>query len=498
MRALPLLLLTAVSLCAQSIDTAAIDAAIEKTRATFQAPGIAVGLVRGDEVIYLKGFGVKRLGGTGEVTPDTRFAIGSTTKAFTSTAVAMLIDEGKMQWDDHPAKHLPGFRLADPQANALVNMRDLLSHRTGLSRNDALWYATGWTRAEILGHIYEVPLTKPFRASWQYSNIMFLAAGEAVGRASGGTWEVFLGSRILNPLGMTNTGFNAVDAQRAADVASPHQTSKGFVRETPWRDISNIGSAGSMNSSVRDMARWLRLHIGGGVYDGQRLVSDRTLRETHSPQMVVRDETPWAELNPETNLRSYGMGWFVQDYRGRQLISHGGAIDGFRAQTGFLPKERLGFIILTNVDVTSVVESLRYALLDILLNVPEPRRDWPALYKSVMDRQERDTNAKKAERLAKRLPGTRPSLALADYAGEYENPGYGVARIAALAGNLQLKWGTFTLSLDHWHYDMFQSKDDDSNQANTPAQFSLNAEGKVESMRFLDQTFRRRRATEQK
>ncbi len=498
MRALPLLLLTAISLGAQTIDTAALDAAVEKTRAMFQAPGIAVGLVRGNEVIYLKGFGVKKLGGTDAVTPDTRFAIASTTKAFASAATAILVDEGKVQWEDHPGKHLAGFRLSDPQANALVTIRDILSHRTGLSRNDSLWYGTNWTRAEILRHIAEVPLTKPFRSTWQYQNIMFLAAGEAVGQTSGGTWEMFLGSRILNPLGMTNTGFNAADAQRAADVATPHEASKGVVKEGKWRDVSNIGSAGSMNSSVRDLTKWLRLHIAGGAFDGQRIVSEKSLRETHSPQMVVRDEAPWAELNPETNLRSYGMGWFVQDYRGRQLISHGGAIDGFRANAGFLPKEQLGFIILTNVNLASVVESLRYALLDIVLNVPEPRRDWAALYKTVLDRQEREADAKEAERLAKRVTGTRPSLSLPDYAGEYENPGYGIARITPLAEGLQLEWGSMKLSLGHWHFDMFQTKDDDSNQASTPAQFTLNGDGKVDSVRFLDQTFRRRAPAEKK
>lgn len=492
MRALPLLALTALSLGAQTIDTTALDAAVEKARSTFHAPGIAVGLVRGDEVIYLKGFGVKRLGGTGAVTPDTRFAIASATKAFTSTAVAMLVDEGKMEWEDHPGKHLAGFRLSDPQANALVTMRDILSHRTGLSRNDSLWTSTNWGRAEILRHIAEVPLAKPFRSAWQYQNIMFMAAGEAVGQASGGSWETFLGSRILTPLGMTHTGFQAADAQRAADVASPHEMEQGVVKVSRWHDVSNIGSAGSMNSTARDMTRWLRFQMNGGVFEGRRLVSGKNLLETQSPQMVVRDEAPWAELNPETNLRSYGMGWFVQDYRGRRLISHGGAIDGFRAQAGFLPKERLGFIILTNVNVASVVESLRYSLLDILLQVPEPRRDWPALYQSVADRQESENDAKKAAKRALRVPGTRPSLALSEYAGEYENPGYGVVRVAPRVGGLQLEWGTLQLSLDHWHYDMFQTRDDGTDQANTPAQFSMNADGKVDSVRFLEQTFHRR------
>ena len=389
-----LLALLALAAPAQTIDSAALDRAIEATRKTFSAPGIAVAIVRGDQVVYLKGAGVKKLGTSDPVTPDTRFALASTSKAFTTTALAMLVDEGKLQWDDPVRLHLPGFQLADPLANELVTLRDIVSHRTGLSRNDALWYSTNWDRHEILRRIGLVPLTKPFRSAYQYQNIMFLAAGEAVGQASGGTWEHFIGQRIFGPLGMNNSGFDAADAQKAADVATPHILRKNVVTEAPWRNISSIGPAGSLNSSARDMSRWLRFQMAGGVWEGKRLVSEKQLRETQSPQMVIRDEAPWAELNPETTYSAYGLGWRLQDYRGRLLISHGGAIDGFRAQVGFLPAEKLGFVILTNLATTSIVESLRYALLDVLLGTPG--RDWNALYSGVLQKQEQESSRKRA------------------------------------------------------------------------------------------------------
>lgn len=484
-----LLALLALAAPAQTLDTTALDRAIEAARKTFQAPGIAVAIVRGDQVVYLKGAGVKKAGSTEPVTPDTRFALASTSKAFTTTAMAMLVDDGRLQWDDPVRLRLPGFQLADPLANELVTLRDLVSHRTGLSRNDPLWYSTNWDRSQLLSHIGQVPLTKPFRSAYQYQNIMFLAAGQAVGHASGLTWEQFIGQRIFGPLGMTNSGFDAADAQRAPDVATPHALRRNAVREVPWKDISNIGPAGSLNSSARDMSRWLRFQMAGGVWEGKRLVSEKQLGETHSPQMVIRNEAPWAELNPESTYSAYGLGWRLQDYRGRLLISHGGAIDGFRAQVGFLPAEKLGFVILTNIAVTSVVESLRYALLDVLLAAPP--RDWHGLYLSVSRKQEQEAQQKRRDRDAKRIPGTKPALALNAYAGAYDNPGYGQARISPRADGLLLEWGTLKLPLRHWHYETFQSPDDNTGMAATQVVFRLGSDGAIESLRLMDQEFRK-------
>jgi CubicO group peptidase (beta-lactamase class C family) len=484
-----LLALLALAAPAQSIDTAALDRAVEAARKTFSAPGIAVALVRDGQVVYLKGAGVKKAGGTDPVTPDTRFALASTSKAFTTTAMAMLVDEGKMQWDDPVRLRLPGFQLADPLANELVTLRDIVSHRTGLSRNDALWYSTEWSRQEILRRIGFVPLTKPFRSAYQYQNIMFLAAGEAVGHVSGGTWEHFIAERIFAPLGMRNSGFDATDAQKAPDVATPHIIRNNVVSETPWKNVSNIGPAGSLNSSVRDMSRWLRFQMAGGVWEGKRLVSEKQLRETQSPQMVIRDEVPWAELNPESTYSAYGLGWRLNDYRGRLLISHGGAIDGFRAQVGFLPAEKLGFVILTNLATASIVESLRYALLDVMLGAPP--RDWNALYSGVLKKQEQEAAEKRREQAAKRIPGTKPSLPLSAYAGLYSNPGYGVARIRPHTNGLFLEWGTLGLPLQHWHYETFQAPSDSQDAANTQIVFRIGPDGAIEGLRLMDQEFRR-------
>ena len=466
-----------------------IEATIEKLRAAFQAPGVAVAIVDGERVAFAKGFGVKRQGRDEPVTADTRFAIASTTKAFTTAAIALLVDEGKMQWDDPVRKHLPAFQLADPQANGMVTLRDIVSHRTGLSRNDAIWYNTLWPREEILRRIAEVPLTKSFRSTYQYQNIMFLAAGEAVARCAGMSWEKFVGLRLLEPLGMNNTGFSPADAQAASDVASPHIKRKGTVVEVPWKDITSIGPAGTMNSSVRDLARWTALHINKGVFEGRRIISAKEIEETHSPQTIIREDTQTRELNPESHLNAYGLGWRLQDYRGRFLISHGGAIDGFRAQVAFLPDERWGVVVLTNLGQTTMADGLRFALIDILLDLP--RKDWAGVYLAAAKKAEDQAAAKRKEREAKRVTGTKPSLPLSEYSGVYENPGYGQVVVRAMDENLTLAWGGHTIRLQHWHYDTFESPEDAIPLEQTSVTFRLGKDAETASLEFLDQEFKR-------
>ncbi|MCU0248118.1 MAG: serine hydrolase, partial [Bryobacter sp.] len=384
---------------------------------------------------------------------------------------------------------LPGFRLADPMANELVTLRDLVSHRTGLSRNDALWYNTLWSREEILARIAAVPLTRSFRSSYQYQNIMFLAAGEAVARRAGGTWEKFVASRILDPLGMNNTGFSPADAQAAPDVAAPHIKRKGVVVEVPWKDITNIGPAGSMNSSVRDLARWVTLHINRGVFEGRRVISEKEIVETHTPQTVIHEDAQAREMNPESHLNVYGLGWRLQDYRGRFLISHGGAIDGFRAQVAFLPDEKWGLVVLTNLGQTTLADALRFALVDVLLDLP--RKDWPGIFLAAVKKQEEQAAARRKERIAKRAQGTKPALPLHAYSGAYENPGYGLVVVKAIDDWLTLAWGGHTVRLQHWHYETFESPEDAMPLEQTSVTFRLGKDGDAMGLEFLDQEFKR-------
>src|SRR5262245_4478229 len=360
----------------QAFDQVALDAVMDDAMAYWHTPGAAIVVVRGDEIAYIKGFGVKDVKTKQPVTPDTIFAIGSTTKAFTTAAMAILIDQGLMNWDDPVRKHLPYFRLSDPLANESVTLRDLVTHRTGLVRHDMLWYNSPWSREEIIKRIGLVPLSYPFRTTFQYQNIMFLTAGEAVAAAAGMTYEDFVRKRLFNPLGMRSANLSTAHAVIAADHATPHGKRGDKIEPIGWRNLDNVGPASSINASVRDLSGWIRMHLNRGMAVGKQLISAENIREMHSPQQVIRLEGRWKLFFPESETLqlSYGLGWFINDYRGHKLVMHGGTIDGFRASIMLEPKAKLGIAVLANLNGTQMPEATCYNLLDLLLELP--KKDW--------------------------------------------------------------------------------------------------------------------------
>jgi CubicO group peptidase (beta-lactamase class C family) len=487
MRSLPILLLFVRALCADSLDTAKIDSLAEAAMKAWNAPGVAVAIVRDDKVILSKGYGLKERGKPGPVTPRTVFAIGSTTKAFTTAAMAMLVDEGKMSWDDPVRKHIEFFRLSDPFASEMVTLRDLVCHRTGLSRNDIMWYGTTWSQEEILRRVGYVKLTKPFRTAWQYQNIMFSAAGFAVGRVSGGTWQDFVQHRIFDPLGMSGASLTTSAAESNPDHASPHQKAGNDLRVVKWRNLDNIAPAGSINASVEDLAKWVRLQLGGGMFEGKRLISEHNMEEMHTPQMAMRPEDEGRAWNPDTIQSSYGLGWSIHDYRGLHMVSHGGAIDGFRAVITLLPREHVGVIVLTNLGNDNMPEALRWSILDAMHGFPS--RDWNMMYIEHFGKETETARAIARERLARRVAGTKPSLDLARYAGTYRDAAYGDVVVSAGANGLAVEWAGSRSALEHFHYDTFQARE--GRVANEAVVFRLNALGESAGLTMFDVEFRR-------
>lgn len=468
---------------AQTPDISKVDALAEAALKAWNGAGIAVAIVKDDRVLLAKGYGVKERGKPDAVTAHTVFAIGSMTKAFTTASMAMLIDEGKMSWDDPVRKHLDFFRLSDPLANEQVTLRDLVSHRTGLSRNDILWTATPWSQEEIVRRVGFVKLSEPFRTAWQYQNIMFSAAGLAVAKTSGMSWQDFVERRIFAPLGMKSSSTSVALAQTAPDHASPHRKTQMVA----WRNLDNIAPAGAVNSSVEDMIAWARLQLNDGEIDGRRLISARNVQEMHTPQMAMRPEDEGRDWNPDTVQSSYGMGWFLLDYHGLRVISHGGAINGFRSNMTLLPQQKTAVIVLSNLDQDNLPEALRWSIVDLLEGFPA--RDWNAMLIGRGQQEQKEAAAARKARADRRVMGTTPSHPLADYAGTYSDPGYGEVRITESNGVLTLEWFSLHTPLEHFHYDTFDPKD--SRGGGSEVVFHTAANGAVAGLTFQGVDFAR-------
>jgi CubicO group peptidase (beta-lactamase class C family) len=472
---------TAWGQAARPIDKAAIDTAIRDALKAWQVPGVAVGIVYKGEIVYLKGHGIRSLTGSDPVTPDTVFPLASCSKAFTTTALALLADEGKLTWDDPVRKHLPTFHLGDPLADRAVTVRDLLCHRTGLASHDWLWYRAPWSNEEAIRRVGLLPLDRPFRTAYQYQSTMFTAAGLAAGNAAGMPWEDLVRKRLLEPLGMTRTVFTSTAAHDLEPAMGHRLNARGQLEHMPTFFMENPNPAGSIHSSARDLCRWLQFHLANGRIDGKQLVSVRNLGETHTPQMVVPMDGLPRRMHPETVQLSYGMGWVIQDYRGLQLQSHGGLIDGYRIHLTLVPREGLGIVLLNNLHVNQMNLALSNTLVDQILGLP--RRDWNSFLLAIGKSEKIREDEERREREKARQPDTRPSLPLVDYIGRYEHPAFGPVDLTVEGQSLVLRWNRSPGRLDHFHFDTFVIREGLLEGARV--QFRFGPSGAVSSMRIV-------------
>lgn len=456
---------------------AAVDRVMAHALKAWEVPGAAVVVVRGDKTLVLKGFGRKSLASPDAVTPDTLFPLASCSKAFTSALLATLADEGKLNWDDPVRNHLPNFRLSDPNADAMVTLRDLLSHRTGVGGHDLLWYRSPWGVDEVLKKVELLPLSYPFRGGFEYSSLMFMAAGRAASRVTGEPWEKLVRRRLCDPLGM-GCYFSTTEIPPLADRASGHRRGKTGVEPMPPFEMAEPNPAGSVHATARALAAWLKYHLAA---------KSKNLAETHSPQAIIRLEGAAKAMNPDTVQLSYGMGWVVCDHRGKRVVLHGGQIDGFRVQLAFLPEEKLGVALLNNLHETRMNQAVTNTLIDLYCDLPP--RDWNAFFLKVVADDEAAKRSEIAARDAARKVGTKPSLVLVEYAGEYENPIWGTAKVTATDGKLGLEWSTFRCPLEHYQLDEFRVTD--GHFADRLAEFA-GAGGKVTAVRFHGEVFKKK------
>ncbi len=463
-----------------------LDAYIDKARQDWGVAGLAVAIVKGDSVIYAKGFGLREVGKPDKVDERTLFAIGSNSKSFTAVALGMLQDEGKLKLDDKMMTYLPSFAMSDPYITRELTLRDLITHRSGFFRGDAVWMGSGFGRDEILRRTLQQPPSTSFRSTFGYNNIMFLAAGQVVGKVAGTGWDAFVKQRIFTPLGMTSSVTSTNDL--AGDVARPHAMVDGKPVPINHRNLDNVAPAGSIYSNVAEMAQYLRFHLRDGRYQGAQLVSKKFHDQMQTSQMIAgsgRDT-----LLPMVHFDTYGLGLWLRDYYGKLLVSHGGGIDGMLSQMAWIPEADVGVVVLTNTDGQNLQNALPFKILDRFIGAPE--RDWSALYLTQAKQQRQRSDSVRATLVAQRVTGTKPSLALDRYAGVYDNPFYGELRVEQDGDGLVLKRSAEQWAkLGHWHFDTFGVTWNTSRtpDINTFALFRIDPNAKVTALEMRGPPF---------
>ncbi len=417
----------------------------------WNVPGMAVGIVKDGEIIYSGELGLRNVKQNLEVTKDTIFAIGSATKAFTSTAVGMLIEEGKLNLDTPIKNYVPDFEMQDKYVGEHLTIRDMLCHRSGLPRHDMLWYNnSSLSRKDLVGKIKHLELSKDFRSTWQYNNIMYATVGHIIEVVSGMSWEEFLKTKILQPLGMDSSNFSVENSKCSANYSLPYSSKGKEVSEVNFRNLDVMGPAGSINSNLIDMIKWLKFHLDKGKANGKQFISENMITQMHTPQIPC-ELWPWKF--DEVQFSSYGLGWFIDSYRGKRQANHGGNIDGFSSYISFLPDENLGIVILSNLNEGFFTLPLSYSIYDKLLGYEHT--NWSKRMKGEVSKmmssiESANTAAKKSQK-----QDTKFSHQVEEFTGSFENPGYGIIRIKREGESLKLIYNDIEYILKHKCYDVF-------------------------------------------
>jgi CubicO group peptidase (beta-lactamase class C family) len=437
---------------------AEIDAYAQTVLATHGGPGMAIAVVKDDKVAFAKGYGTRELGKDVPVNDNTVFAIASNSKAFTTAALAILVDEKKLAWDDKVSKYLPDFQMYDPWVTSELTIRDLVTHRVGLDTfsGDLLWYETTYEPEEILARVKHLKPVSSFRTRYGYQNLMFIAAGKVIEKASGKSWCDFVTERILTPLDMKRTTCSINNLPDNA--AWPHNESGGKLRVLQRGNVDGSYAAAALNSSVADLSKWVRTQLGKGKFEGKRIFSEAQAWQMHQPFLARQiSEAGW-KADPTRHFTGVASGWFVYDYHGRKIINHSGGLDGMLSFTVLIPEENAGFVILTNSESPAFIVMMN-KIRDVLVNAP--KRDWNA--EAVENVKNSKANAVENDKKidATRVANTKPTLALSSYTGTYADKMYGDITVAEENGKLVMRFlpsPNFVADLEHWHHDTFVIK----------------------------------------
>ncbi|HTR21628.1 MAG TPA: serine hydrolase [Gemmatimonadales bacterium] len=463
------------------------DAYVTKAMQSFAVPGLAIAVVKDGKVVLAKGYGVRRLGDPTPVDAHTLFQIASNTKAYTTAALAMLADSGRLQLDDPVQKYIPEFQLWDPWVTREFTIRDALTHRSGLGlgAGDLLWFHSTYTSTDMIRRFRYLKPVSSFRSQYAYDNVLYMVAGQVVAAATGKPWADFIRTRIFTPLGMSEALTSISEVPAGANIAAPHAKVDGVLQVVPYDTSDNIQAAGMITENVSDAAKWLLVQLDSGRYSGGRLWSAKQAREMWSAQTITGVGNPPPPLaGLRANFGAYGLGWGLRDYHGHKLVSHTGGLDGMTSQTMLVPDQRLGLVVFTNAE-TPIFAALGYRIVDAFLGVPPT--DWAAAFKEVSGGATARADSVLRSQDSSRARGTSPSLPLAGYAGRYTDAWYGDATITQEGDHLVLRFSAspaFVGDLEHWHHDVFVAHWRQRNIPDAFVYFALKPDGAIEQFKM--------------
>lgn len=467
-----------------------LDAYVRRVMERFEVPGLALTIVKDGRVVVAKGYGVRRLGDPTPVDSKTLFGIASNTKAFTATALGLLVEAGKLGWDDPVIRYLPWFRMSDPWVTHEITVRDLLVHRSGLGlgAGDLMWWpASTYDRKEIVRRLRFIPLQTSFRSHYAYDNVLYGVAGELIEAVSGQSWESFVADRILKPVGMTTSAVRHSAAAAGGNVATPHARIDGVVRPIEPFVSDNVNPAGGINSNAEDMAKWLIVQLDSGRVAGGRLFTPATTRQLWGPVTPIPTGEPPPELAPlRANFDFYALGLHVRDYRGEKMVTHTGGLPGYVSRVAMIPDRKLGVAVLTNMESGAAFDAIAWRVVDHYLGVPP--YDWLAAFAAVRARADSQVAARERETAAARDSAVGPSLPLDRYAGVYTDAWYGDVTIEDEGGALVIRFShtpALVGDLEHWAYDTFVARwRDRTLRADAFVTFQLDADGGIDRVKM--------------
>ena len=439
------------------LDIEQLEEYIETARNEWNIPGIALAIVKDGKTVFAKGFGLLEEGSKDKVNENTIFGIASNTKAFTAASLAILVDQGKINWNDKVQKYIPWFQLYDPYVSANMTIKDLLSHRSGLKTfsGDLIWYASNHSRKEIIRRARYLQPKYGFREQFGYSNIMFLAAGQIVESVTDTTWDNYVDYHFFQPLGMKRTGITISKFKNQKNIAKAHNLIDEKNIVIPFVNWYNIAPAGGINSSVSEMAEWIKMQLNRGELNGKRYFSEKVsydMWQTVTPFYISKNSE---ELHPSKHWSSYGLGWSLYEYQGHKVVSHSGGLDGMISRVALVPEEKFGFVILTNNN-NGLSSWLTYEILDRYFG--KETKDWCKYGLDRTKKYEAHNNEMLESEQKSRKLNTKPSLDISEYIGVYSGKIYGSIEIKEVEGKLKAYFEhtpLFEADLKHWHFDTF-------------------------------------------